>query len=103
MLQTKSSTPAVPISQYGLVFSDIPYFYKTLNCTGGKETGRKICLHLIYIYGFFLSEIKSNVKNKVWWEGNNPGSKIEFYLQEPCTKILILHNLSVVTIGMVRV
>ena len=112
---SKSITPAVPISQYGS--ASIPYCYKTLNftvsdlddarisslVTGGKEMGNNICLHPIYLSGFVLRKIKSTVKNKVWWEGNNPGSKIEFYLQEPCTEIMIFHNLRMVTMGMVRV
>ena len=62
-----------------------------------------IYLHPIYLYGFFLHNIKSNVKDKVWWEGNNPGSKIEFYFQEPCTEMMLFHNMRVVTMVMVRV
>ena len=65
--------------------------------------GNNIFLHTIYLSGFVLHDIKSNVKTKVWWEVNNTGSKIEFYLQEPCTEIIIFHNMRVATTGMVRV
>ena len=71
--------------------------------TDGKDPGGNICLHPIYLYGFVLCNINSNVKHKLWGEGNNPGNKIEFYLQGACTKIMIFLDLRVVNMVMVRV
>ena len=77
-----------------------------LDCEEGapKSIGTNQCLNVIKHDGFQLGTLMNGDGSirKQWWEGLKPGDLIELQLDEPCSSILLFHNLRT-TNGMVIV
>jgi hypothetical protein len=77
-----------------------------LDCEEGapKSIGTNQCLNVTKYDGFQLGTLQNENGSirKQWWEGLKPGDQIEMHLDEPCSSIVLFHNLRP-TNGMVMV
>jgi hypothetical protein len=80
--------------------------FDRLDCEKGasKSIGKNQCLNVTKHDGFQLGTLKNEDGSirKLWWEGLKPGDLIEMRLDEPCSSIVLFHNLRP-TNGMVMV
>jgi hypothetical protein len=69
-----------------------------------KSIGTNQCLNVTKYDGFQLGTLQNENGSirKQWWEGLKPGDQIEMHLDEPCSSIVLFHNLRP-TNGMVMV
>ena len=60
-----------------------------------KSIGTYQCLNVTKHDGFQLGTLKNEDGSirKSWWEGLKPGDLIEMQLDEPCSSIVLFHNL----------